>query len=76
MLAKVGERLGDVQVAAPPPGTGAAAGGAAAAAAAAGGGAPGVPEIDNIFDAAKYVLRSWAGGLRGHCWASSAGALI
>ena len=53
VLAKLGERLGDVQVQVPPPG-------AAAAAAAAGGGgaqrppAADVPEIDNLFDAAKY----------------------
>jgi len=50
MLAKIGERLGDVQVQVPPPG----------AAAAAAGGAPrppaaAVPDIDNLFDAAKWV---------------------
>jgi hypothetical protein len=53
VLAKLGERLGDVQVQVPPPGA------AAAAAAAAAGGAQrppaaDVPEIDNLFDAAKY----------------------
>ncbi len=51
VLAKLGERLGDVQVQVPPPGA------APAAAAAAGAQRPpmaDVPEIDNLFDAAKY----------------------
>lgn len=52
MLAKIGEHLGDVQVQVPPPGAA-----PAAAAAAAGAVRPlgaDVPEIDNLFDAAKY----------------------
>lgn len=49
VLAKIGERLGDVQVQVPPPGAAAAAPGAAPRPPAAD-----VPEIDNLFDAAKY----------------------
>ncbi|KAF6258290.1 ankyrin repeat-containing domain protein [Scenedesmus sp. NREL 46B-D3] len=51
VLAKLGSRLGDVQV--PTPGAGAAAGAAAAAAPPPAAAAAGV-EIDNLFDAAKY----------------------
>lgn len=47
VLAKIGERLGDVQVQVPPPGAAAAAAGARPPAA-------DVPEIDNLIDAAKY----------------------
>lgn len=80
VLAKIGERLGDVQVQVPPPG-------AAAAAAAASAGRPpaaDVPEIDNLIDAAKYgdleavedfiaigkvcvLAREGAQGVKQHC---------
>jgi hypothetical protein len=46
VLAKIGERLGDVQVQVPPAG--------AAAAAAVRPPAADVPDIDNLIDAAKY----------------------
>jgi hypothetical protein len=55
VLAKVGERLGDVQV--PPPGAAAAAaaavGAQAPSAAPSAAAAANIPEIDNLFDAAK-----------------------
>jgi hypothetical protein len=54
VLAKIGERLGDVQVQVPPPGAAAAAAGAAAAASAGRPAAADVPDIDNLIDAAKY----------------------